>query len=99
MRIVLNRSFLAISVQIATMLWCGLQAEAQTTYYPARGVYNGFLDQINILECDNAGDRELNPSLAVFDQTGKELAALKMRLTPNGSQHVILNDLTNITDT
>lgn len=74
------------------------QANAQTTYFPATGVYNGYLQQTNIVECDNSGDKPVHPELRLLASNGTLLAKLALNISARGSQHIILNDLSNIVD-
>jgi uncharacterized protein (DUF1800 family) len=92
----INNYFRAMS--LIFLSWIG-QASAQTTFYPATGIYNGFLNQINILECDNSGLDPLNPVVRILSLEGKELSAIPMRIEASGTQHIILNDLVQIRDT
>ena len=71
-------------------------AFSQTTYYPARGFYNGFLEQINIIECDNNNSQEVNLTLKITDNEGTELTSEDYKIGASGSRHIILNDLTSI---
>jgi len=71
---------------------------AQTVYYPADGIYNGFLQQINIVECDNNNTERVGGSISMFGGDGSELVNQGFALEPFGSVHIILNDLVNIVD-
>ena len=73
-------------------------AQAQTTYYPAKGFYNGFLNQVNILECDNNNNAPVDIAVAVQNSAGQILANNSYNIAISGSRHVILNDVANITD-
>ena len=75
-----------------------LNAAAQTVSYPADGIYNGFLNQTNILECDNNNAAVVRGTLSLFDGSGVNVAETGFILEPAGSVHIILNDLAQITD-
>ena len=72
---------------------------AQTTYYPAKGFYNGFLNQINIVECDNNNDTSLDLGITVTNSFGEQLSSESYSIAASGSRHIILNDVASITDT
>ncbi|HMP48356.1 MAG TPA: DUF1800 family protein [Oligoflexia bacterium] len=82
-----------LNLSLATSIY------AESTFYPATGLYNGFLNQINIVECDNAGEYPLSPTLSVYSSSGSLISALPMNISAGGTQHIILNDLFNIKDT
>ncbi len=71
-------------------------ALAQTTYYPARGVFNGFFSQINIVECDNNNSVPVNMTLNATSSAGVLVGARNFTMPAFGSVHTILNDLGNI---
>ncbi len=73
-------------------------ASAQTTYFPARGVWNGFLNQINILECDNNNNAAVSFSVAIATSGGAEIARLNDSVAAFGSRHIILNDIADVVD-
>ncbi len=72
--------------------------EAQTTYFPAQGVFNGFLSQMNVVECDNGNSQAVNMTLRMRRSDGVELAVQAVTIEASGSQHIILNGLANIVD-
>ncbi len=71
---------------------------AQTTYFPARGVFNGFLGQVNIVECDNGNGSPVSVKLTLRAATGEMLGAVLNNISGFGSNHTILNDLGDIVD-
>lgn len=72
---------------------------AQTTYYPATGIFNGFLNQLNIVECDNNNNEAVGMSITVTSSIGDVLGQRFLTLPAFGSVHTILNgDLADITD-
>jgi hypothetical protein len=86
-------------IALVVLMFSAVESIAQTTYFPATGLYNGYLDQINILECENSGTLKVNPILKVYSQEGSILSTISMDISAKGSQHIILNDLTRIKDT
>ena len=80
------------------MLLSASTALAQTTYYPARGVFNGYLAQTNIVECDNANSQAVSVVLTMRDGGGNLLAIHPFGLPAFGTVHTILNDLASIND-
>jgi uncharacterized protein (DUF1800 family) len=87
---------------VATSLFFALffasSTYAQTTYFPAQGIFNGFLEQINISECDNQNDKPLNLRLRLVDSTGFEYPPYDFQVAAFGATHTILNDLASIRD-
>ena len=75
-----------------------INAQAQTTYYPARGVFNGFLRQTNIVECDNNNSSPITVQLTLTASSGAVLAVHAFPVAAFGSMHTILNDLADIVD-
>lgn len=73
-------------------------ASAQTTYFPARGVWNGFLNQLNILECDNNNNATVNFNISIATSGGAEIASLSDSVAAFGSRHIILNDIADVVD-
>lgn len=74
------------------------RAEAQTTYFPARGVFNGFLGQTNVVECDNANPLAVTLGLTLRDSAGNLIGSRPVPLAAFGSTHTMLNDVGNIND-
>ena len=74
-------------------------AFAQSVSYPATGIYNGFIGQTNIVECDNNNTESVSGALKMFTGDGSELANQGFSLRPFGSVHLILNNLAEIADT
>lgn len=92
--------FTVLLAIVVSILWLRpLPALAQTTYFPAKGVYNGFLNQTNIVECDNNNSQAVSVNLVMTRSDGTVVANYGYAINGFGSQHVILNGLTNITDT
>ncbi len=88
-----------LRIAILTFLLLGsTTAVAQTTFYPANGVFNGFNGQVNIGECDNNNSKEVALTVTVTNSTGEVLAVRENVIPPNGSWHFILNDMADIRD-
>ena len=73
-------------------------AFGQTTYFPARGIYNGYLQQTNILECDNSGSLPVDVTVRLISNSGVQVGQLPFRVEAFGTRHIILNELAAITD-
>lgn len=95
----ISSSFIALLLTLVTFFVVTPQSVAQTTFFPATGLYNGYLEQVNILECDNAGSLAVNPLLKIYSSDAKLVSSLNLAIAANGTQHVILNDLAKIRDT
>lgn len=84
-------SKLLTALTIVAFNWV-LAAQAQTTELPATGVWNGFLEHENVIECTNLGEDEINVSLVVTNYLGQELGAQIFALPAYASKHLTLND-------
>ena len=73
-------------------------AHAQIADYPAVGYFNGFLNQTNILECDNTSAAAVGLNLSLLSSTGAKLGELPIAIPAFGSRHVILSELASIAD-
>lgn len=73
-------------------------AIAETTYFPAQGFFNGFLQQVNIVECDNGNGIPVDILMTVKRRGGQSILTYPFSVPAFGSRHVILNDLVNIVD-
>lgn len=71
---------------------------AQTTYYPANGIYNGFLGQLNIVECNNNNDTGIEITLNFLDGSGSVVEGRGVFIPPFGAVDTIVNDTLDITD-
>lgn len=68
------------------------------SYFPATGTFNGFLNQLNISECDNTNSVPVNVTMTVTDSGGSVLATHAYQIAAFGSAHIILNDIASIAD-
>ncbi|MFN8390597.1 MAG: PQQ-dependent sugar dehydrogenase [Bdellovibrionota bacterium] len=61
--------------------------------FPAHGFFNGFLGQLNVLECSNrhTADATLNGQL--YDSSGASRASFALSLPAGSTKHLILNEL------
>ena len=71
---------------------------AEQVQFPASGIYNGFLNQLNIVECDNNNTESVSGELSLFNSAGSTVGNQSFTLDPSGSAHIILNDLASIAD-
>lgn len=82
---------LLLSVESAT-------ADSSSVSYPAVGFWNGFLDQLNVVECNNFGGSEVNARISLRDRAGAELAAQSIIVPALGTHHLVLNSLAGLAD-
>ncbi len=71
-------------------------ASAQSTYFPATGIFNGAYNQLNVAECDNGNNSTVNLTLVMRDSAGQSLDVYSFAIKKFGSAHIILNDRANI---
>lgn len=74
----------------------GHAAGQEQLEFPARGFYNGYLEQTSIVECDNGNPESVDLTLVLRDSNTALLAELPFTITTFGTRHIILNDLANI---
>ena len=87
----------SLSISILTLIFFFTSsAIADTTTFPATGIYNGFIGQLNILECDNNNTSAINGTLNVFSQEGASIYSSPFLMEGNGSAHIILNHAASI---
>ncbi len=82
------RAFLLLLAAITFFLFLS-PAYAEGTL----GVWNGFLDQTNIVECHNGGEIELGVMVNVINSSGLKLGEPSLNLPPYATRHLILNEL------
>ena len=66
-------SFLFLLTSLLTCLVPGVVG-AQSAQFPADGIYNGFLQQTNIVECDNNNSESITGKLNLFNGGGESVA-------------------------
>ncbi len=66
--------------------------------YPAVGVWNGFHNHLNVVECTNFGGTYAALKLTLRSNAGSELATQRFNVSGEGATHIILNDLASLTD-
>ena len=71
-------------------------SSCQQLTFPAVGIYNGYLEQTNILECDNSNSSELALTLTLLDNSGASIVSQSFLIPAFGSRHIILTDLANL---
>jgi len=72
-------------------------AFGQSISFPALGVWNGFNEHVNVLECSNADRQHVILALEIRSNSGAILGRREMLLPAGGTSHVVLNEY-NITD-
>ncbi len=58
---------------------------------PIIGYYNGFHENLNVIECANPHAEQLRLRLRAFDNDGEEIATDLLEIVPWGTYHFILN--------
>ena len=71
-------------------------AFAQTLSLPARGVFNGFLNQVNVLECENTNGAPVSLKFTVRDNGGVKLGTHSFVVPAFGAAHRVINDIASI---
>jgi len=66
---------------------------------PAIGFYNAYLNQQNIVECDNGNSFGVTLRLTVRNYSGQTVGQITYDIADFGSRHIIVNDLASITNT
>jgi len=59
---------------------------------PAVGAWNGFLDQLNVVECLNHGPRDIQFKMKLFRSSGAVIEEQLVVVPAHGSTHTILNN-------
>ena len=90
-RLILPKSIFLFIVGLLALTFTQT-ASAQTTYFPAKGFYNGFLNQLNILECDNSSPNNADMSITLITNAGQQLNSVTFPVAGFGSHHLIIND-------
>ena len=71
-------------------------AYAQELELPAVGFWNTFLEQVNIVECDNTSNSTIQLRLKLYSANYQEVTAVSFGISAFGTKHIILNDMANI---
>jgi len=87
-----------LAIPVFAILVFANPVAAQNVQFPARGVFNGYLSQTNILECENTGADPVMMGLQLNGSDGTVLTSTIISLSGFATRHIILNDLTNIND-
>ena len=66
--------------------------------FPGTGVWNGFNEQLNIIECNNLGGTTASLRFVVLDAAGKILGERGEELPRFGTTHIVLNSYPGIAD-
>lgn len=83
----------AILLMLALFIPFSADAQSALARY---GVYNGFLAQQNILECENSNDVEVSLTLRLKNSAGTQLANVNFSVPALGSRHIVVSDLASI---
>ena len=97
-RILSAARYRVIFLAVSTCLLITSSVSAQTTYYPAKAPWNGFLAQTVIGECENNNSTTINATLTMTESSGQILVVHPFSIPPSGSRHIVLNALTDIID-
>ncbi len=89
------RFFFALFVADAVLLQPGW---SDSLTPPIVGFYNGFLEQQNVLECENSTDEALALRLSLRSNEGESVAETQFTIDAFGSKHVILSSLASLRD-
>ncbi len=81
---------LVFSALVALFFW-ERAASADTLELPASGVWNGFHQQLNIVECANGSDVGYDFVLTLRSNAGGVIASQPVHLAPYGTIHIPLN--------
>lgn len=65
---------------------------AQDSELPLTGVWNGFLNQINVVECSNLETDSVSLTLRATDYSGSVRAHVEFDIPASGTKHITLND-------
>ncbi len=72
--------------------------ERSTLTLPASGTWNGYQAQINILECLNFAESDITVTLSLRSAENQELASREFSVPSQGTTHLILNELSSLSD-
>jgi glucose/arabinose dehydrogenase len=92
-----DRLFVASALMF--LLMCGnclAQVPDNTVSYPATGFWNGFLDQLNVVECNNFGASDDEVRLTLRDRFGASLSERIFTVKALGTVHVVLSGLADL---
>lgn len=70
-----------------------MPVQSQNLKLPASGLWNGFNEHINVVECSNAGENEASLKLTIKDNQATTLKILPFRIAALGTVHLILNEI------
>ena len=66
-------------------------ASSQILELPATGVWNGFLDHVNVVECANAGNEAVSVRVTIQDNQGSAVGGEVLDIAAHATRHLILN--------
>ena len=68
-----------------------LLSSSRAVHYPAEGLWNGFNNHLNVVECSNHGSPEVRVNLFVYSNSGTLLGAAPLAIGSLGTVHFTLN--------
>ncbi len=71
---------------------------AQSVSFPAHGIYNGFLNQVNVVECENTHSSSVTLTIKLRRDDGSIKAQKNISLPAFGGKHLVLNSISSITN-
>lgn len=87
------RGLVAILIILLTSGQTLAQSSPDLLSLPARGFWNLYLDQQNVVECSNGSSQPLIFQIEMFNNEGGSLGQWQYSLSGFGTIHIILNDL------
>lgn len=97
-RTIIQRFNTAVLVAWFAVVFCPRLVHSQELELPATGFWNTFLDQVNILECDNTSNAEIQLRLRLRGSNTEEITSLVFGISAFGAKHIILSDIASISD-
>ncbi len=66
-------------------------AHSQNSLLPAMGVWNGFNENLNVLECNNASLKPISLNVKVLSNSNEVIENKSLNLTARGTAHLLLS--------
>ena len=89
-KLIIEVLFLALAFTITPTIHA--QNSPTSLQFSATGSWNGFLNQLNVVECSNFSSANVSLKLNVFDFRNQLLGTQTSTLTALGSLHIVLNE-------
>jgi len=96
-RFFLGLHFSSLLCALCILIGSAVSTQAQDLVLPATGIWNGFLRQVNILECVNAGQEDLSLKVSVNQSDGTLLGTFDLNISRGATEHYSLSAF-NLTD-